>query len=236
MSRAAYPQVYRAINRVAAELARIGIPKLHANLQDQYLYRSIDDVMARLAPLLAKNGLCVLPRVLKCEWQEVESGEFERQVNVRLLVEYDLVSSRDGSMHGVRAWGEALDSSDKGTAKAMSAAYKSAMLQLFCIPVAGEDADAKSLRVRKPATQAEPLQGWDSWSVDIQDLIQSCETTMALDRLRSGHAKELSSLKRARPDLYEHIGKRFAERCTGLAVRPKKARKTESRTAEPVNA
>jgi hypothetical protein len=56
--------VYRAINAVSAELAEAGIPKTRTNSRDQYQYRSIDDVLNRLAPLLAKHHLCVLPKVL----------------------------------------------------------------------------------------------------------------------------------------------------------------------------
>lgn len=51
------PHVFRAINRVTAAFAKDGIPKTHTNLQDQYHYRSIDDLLNRLAPLLARHGL-----------------------------------------------------------------------------------------------------------------------------------------------------------------------------------
>ena len=47
------------------------------------------------------------------------------RVNVLLRVAFDLVSVEDGSVHTVEAYGEALDEGDKGTAKAMSAAYMS---------------------------------------------------------------------------------------------------------------
>jgi hypothetical protein len=56
------PQVYKAVTAVAAELSGAGIPKRHRNDRDDYRYRSIDDVLNRLSPLLAKHKLCVLPR------------------------------------------------------------------------------------------------------------------------------------------------------------------------------
>ena len=59
------PSVYAAINAISAELAEHGIAKTHVNEADDYQYRSIDDLLDRLAPLLAKHRLCVLPRVLK---------------------------------------------------------------------------------------------------------------------------------------------------------------------------
>ena len=64
-SRPSSPHVYRAINAITAAFARDGIPKAHTNLVDQYQYRSIDDVLNRLGPLLARHRLCALPRVLK---------------------------------------------------------------------------------------------------------------------------------------------------------------------------
>ena len=59
----AAPSVYAAINAITADLAGSGIRKTRFNEADEYRYRSIDDVLNRLAPLLAKHRLCVLPRV-----------------------------------------------------------------------------------------------------------------------------------------------------------------------------
>src|SRR4029079_10740650 len=107
---------------------------------------SVDEVSTRLGPLLAKHRLCVLPRVLKHRTREYAGEQDAMLVSVRLLAAFDLVSARDRSCHTVQGWGEALDGGDKGTAKAMSSAYKGAMLQAFCIPVACDDADASSHR------------------------------------------------------------------------------------------
>ena len=60
-------RVYSAITAVASALAKEGVPKTRLNSRDQYLYRSIDDVLERLAPLLAEHRLCILPRVLERE-------------------------------------------------------------------------------------------------------------------------------------------------------------------------
>ena len=62
--------------------------------------------------------------------------------------EFDFVSSADGSAHTVRTFGEAMDSGDKATNKAMSAAYKYAAFMTFAIPTEGDnDADATSHEV-----------------------------------------------------------------------------------------
>jgi len=225
------PHVYRAINAITAAFARDGIPKTHTNIRDQYQYRSIDDVLNRLGPLLAKHRLCVLPRVLKHRTRECAGEQDAMLVSVRLLAAFDLVSARDGSCHTVQGWGEALDGGDKGTAKAMSSAYKSAMLQAFCIPVACDDADAASHR--RKVREVEPVEGWQAWSEGILDMIKACESSQALDRVRTRHGGSLVALKRERPDLYATIGEGFAQRGQDLikpklkpAARPRATQKT----------
>ena len=155
------PHVYRAINAITLALSKTGIPKAHRNAKDDYQYRSIDDVLGQLAPLLAKHRLCVLPRVIRRECAERVGHGQDVLTSAQVVVAYDLVSSRDGTWHTVMASGEALDPSDKATAKALSAAYKSAMLQTFCIPVGGaEEPDASAIAfARKDRRQSHPKDG-----------------------------------------------------------------------------
>jgi hypothetical protein len=52
------------------------------------------------------------------------------------------VAAEDGSRHTISVVGEAMDSGDKATNKAMSAAFKYACMEVFCIPTEGTpDAD-----------------------------------------------------------------------------------------------
>ena len=216
------PQVYRAINAITSAFAHDGIAKAHTNVRDQYQYRSIDDLLNRLGPLLARYRLCILPRVLERTATEQRGDGDVLLTAVAVRVAYELVSCRDGSSHIIEAVGEALDAGDKATAKALSSAYKSAMLHAFCVPVAGEDGDASSHRLQLPAA-IEPAQGWEAWAKDIIDMIGVCETTQALDRVRSRQSSLLTALKRERPDLYARIGETFGARNQQLAV-PKPAK------------
>ena len=171
----AAPSVYAAINAITAELASAGIPKAHTNPVDQYQYRSIDDVLNRLAPLVAKHRLCVLPRVVERSVTERTAVGDELLIGVAVRAEFTLVSVDDGSSHTVESYGEALDGGDKGTAKAISAAYKSAMIQTFCIPVSGaEDPDAETRRLSSKTHVPEPVQGWEQWARDIADIVGVC--------------------------------------------------------------
>ena len=73
----------------------------------------------------------------------------------------------------------------------MSSAYKQAMLQAFCVPVAQiEDADASSHRLKHARThQREPVEGWAMWTSGITDIVESCASADALERLRSGNGR-----------------------------------------------
>jgi hypothetical protein len=234
------PEVYRAINAVTAALAGDGIPKSRTNPIELYQYRSIDDVLGRLAPLIAEHRLCILPRVIERVITERPSPATPLRVNVMVRVAFDLVSVEDGSVHTVEAFGEALDEGDKGTAKAMSAAYKGAMLQAFCIPVAGtEDADAGTSKlVTRPSVQTgEPVEGWEQWAKDVMDTLGICESIEAVDRVQSGKRSQLRAIGRERPDLYAALGECFSQRRQALLAPPcppKKARKSYVRREKAV--
>lgn len=128
-------KVYKSINDVQAELATIGITKDRRNSQGNgYNFRGIDDVYNTIAPLLSKHKLCILPRVLTRNCIERASKAGGALFYVTIEAEFDFVSAEDGSKHVVKTFGEAMDSGDKATNKAMSAAYKYACFQAFSIP------------------------------------------------------------------------------------------------------
>jgi len=79
----------------------------------------------------------------------------------------------------------------------------------------------------------EPVEGWQTWSEGILDMIKACESSQALDRVRTRHGGSLVALKRERPDLYATIGEGFAQRGQDLikpklkpAARPRATQKT----------
>jgi hypothetical protein len=153
------PQVYKAINAVQARLAKTGISKDRKNTQGNgYMFRGIDDVYNALSPLLAEHGLCIMPRILSRECVERQSQKGGALFYVTVEAEFDFVCAADGSRHVVRTFGEAMDSGDKATNKAMSAAYKYAAFQAFAIPTEGDnDADAQTHEVKAQAVPPQLL-------------------------------------------------------------------------------
>jgi hypothetical protein len=137
------PKVYAAINAVQAALAKKGIGKDRKNDQQNYSFRGIDDVYNVLSPMLAEHHLSILPRVLERICTDRQSRNGGALFSVSLAVEFDIVCSDDASKHTVKVFGEAMDSADKATNKAMSAAYKYCAFMTFAIPVEGETLDTE---------------------------------------------------------------------------------------------
>ena len=145
--------VYKAINAVQLALSKTGIAKDRTNTQpgSGYKFRGIDDVYNALAPVLAQHDLIVIPRVLSREQVERKNSKGNALFYVTCQVEFTLICSVDGSSIQAVTYGEAMDSGDKATNKAMSAAYKYMAMQTFCIPTEGDnDADATTHEVAAP--------------------------------------------------------------------------------------
>lgn len=148
MSSVRVPAVYIKIAQVQAELAVTGISKSRQNAQQGYQYRGIDEIYNELSPLLAKHGLCILPRMVSREVTERKTAGGRALFYVTVEAEFDFIAVEDGSKHVISTYGEAMDSGDKATNKAMSAAYKYAAMMTFAIPTDGDnDADATTHKV-----------------------------------------------------------------------------------------
>lgn len=173
----ATPAVYGAIAAVQSALAKVGIQKARKNLQQGYAFRGIDDVYAAIAPLLAEHGLCIIPRVLSRTCSERQTQRGGALFYTAVHVEYTIAAVKDGSTVTACLFGEAMDSGDKSTNKALSAAYKYLCLQLFCIPTEGDnDADASTHEVRAAPRSQRPY--------DVQHglaRIQGAEDSTVLD-------------------------------------------------------
>lgn len=149
--------VFKAINAVQAALCKEGIAKDRRNAQQGYNFRGIDDIYNTLSGLLADNGLCILPEVLERTQVERITQKGGALFYTTVKVKYTIVSAVDGSQFITATYGEAMDSADKSTNKAMSAAYKYMCLQVFCIPTEGDnDADGTTPDMIKPVTPQKP--------------------------------------------------------------------------------
>ena len=150
----------KAIKNVAAAMSQDGISKARKNQQQGYNFRGIDDVLNALSSALVEAGLVILPRVTARDVVERQTAKGGALFYVTVEVEFDLVAVEDGSKHTVKTYGEAMDSADKATNKAMSAAYKYLALLTFCIPTeATPDNDADFTNMRCQESKSSPTPG-----------------------------------------------------------------------------
>lgn len=136
------PKIYGAIVATMKDIGAVG--KDQTNTFDKYKFRGIDDVYNALSPAMTKNGIFVVPKVLRMTQEDRASKNGGTQIHTVLDMEYTFYAV-DGSNVVAQVVGEAMDRSDKSVNKAMSAAFKYACFQTFCIPTEEmKDADAES--------------------------------------------------------------------------------------------
>ena len=125
------PKIYTAIMNVMKDCGAVG--KDSRNPQQNYKYRGIDAVMNALNPALIKNRVFVVPEVLEQSREERQTAKGGLLIYSVCKVKYTFYAE-DGSSVSSVVTGEGMDSGDKATNKAMSAAFKYALFQTFCIP------------------------------------------------------------------------------------------------------
>lgn len=150
------PKVISAIARVMAEVGAVG--KTKKNQAQGYQFRGVDDVVAHVQEVMAKCGLVVIPRVIEREREMLTTQKGGSMVSVRLLVEHTFFCEEDGSSVVCTTLGEAMDSGDKASNKAMSAALKYCLTESLLIPTYEVDRDTEehSPQVAPPAPKMPP--------------------------------------------------------------------------------
>lgn len=137
--------VTEAIAYVMAHVS--AVPKGGKNREQGYAFRRVEDIVGSLQGLMAEAGLSMTPRVT----QRIVNDTDHATANGKTIRWVDLevtwtLTTASGSAIEVVTWGEARDSSDKATNKAMTAAHKYALLLAFHVPTEdiADDADRDS--------------------------------------------------------------------------------------------
>lgn len=152
-------KIYPALHAIQSAFAKEGIPKSNRNTQQNYSFRGIDDVLTALAPLLSEHRVLILPKVLGYTQSEGETKNGGAIYKMVAHLQYTFVHIDDGSTVSVELLGEGMDSGDKESNKAHSAAYKLMAIQTFCIPTTDGSTDSETQsHDNKPFSQRAPQQ------------------------------------------------------------------------------
>lgn len=123
-----------------------GLAKKDRNQAQGFNFRGIDAVMNAVGPSLRKHGGFIIPVGHTAEYESVASRNGGSLNVCRVSVSYEVHGQAGDALAGV-VFAEAFDSGDKATAKAMSVAYRTFLLQLLCLPTDEPDPDSFSYEV-----------------------------------------------------------------------------------------
>lgn len=134
--------VHQALREVMRTVGAIA--KTDRNQAQGFNFRGIDSVVNAVSPAFQKFGVIVTPDVLDYKYETVEIGRNRTAMgHVKVLVAYTFHGPKGDSVVSTVA-AEAMDSGDKASAKAMSVAFRTALLQTLCLPTDEVDPDASS--------------------------------------------------------------------------------------------
>lgn len=166
------PTIITALAAVMNEVTHI--KKTDLNSHFNFNFRGIDLVLDHIGPAMRKHGVVPVPEVRSISTPDT-GGKNNRVI---LEVAYTFYGPRGDSVTAVVP-GEAMDGQDKASSKAMSVAFRTALLQVFAIPTGERDphsgppvttklarlrAEAKTLMAQKEWSPQEMSDEYAAWS------------------------------------------------------------------------
>lgn len=146
--------IAQALNEVMKAVGAIS--KKDKNTAQGFNFRGIDSVVNAVSPALQRFGVVVVPSVEDYEYATVEIGRNRTAMgHVRVKVTYTFIGPMGDAIKATVV-GEAMDAGDKATAKAMSVAFRTALLQSLSLPTDEADPDASSYERSLPTDVLAP--------------------------------------------------------------------------------
>ena len=174
-------QIYKSLCAIMKEIGAIG--KDRKNVQQNFMFRGIDQVMNTLHPLLVEYGVFIVPEILESHREERQTKSGGNLIYTVHTVKYHF-TAMDGSEVCATVIGEGMDSADKSSNKAMAVAFKYACFQLFCIPteeMAKDDPDGYSPEESRIGT------------AELTRFIDNCNTKQDLQDLANMYGRQIQA-------------------------------------------
>lgn len=135
-------QIHEQMVKVMQAVSHVA--KRDRNTQQGFNFRGIDSVLNAVGPAFREHGVFVQPNILNVDTFDVRVGKNNLPgYRTIVRVSYAFVAA-DGSSIAVEISGEAVDTGDKSLSKALSMAFKYALLQTLALPTDEPDPDATS--------------------------------------------------------------------------------------------
>lgn len=148
------PTIVEAMAAVMEDVQAVG--KNDHNNQQGYSFRGIDAVVNAVGPVFRKHGVVPTPAKSEARYRDVQTSTGKPSRECTVTVTYRFYGPA-GDFLECEVPGESMDFGDKGAPKAMSVAYRIALLQVLCIPTHDPEPDAQSYERAAPAVDPEVL-------------------------------------------------------------------------------
>ncbi|WP_151765817.1 ERF family protein [Acinetobacter colistiniresistens] len=192
----------------------------------KFSYQKTDDIYELISPLMASENILCLPNVVD-EKESIVPTATGQMIRTKVKVEYTFMHAEDGSSVTVSALGEETDTGGKSSSKAMTAAHKAALKQMFLIPKRGAESQnqppqQQPSNVRTVQTAKAPRQNIRTVHSEVGQTKKEKTVTpgqlswlsrevaalgMGLDSLLSFY--KIDDLSQLPFDKYDHIRKRI---------------------------
>lgn len=160
-------KVHEALSAVMADVQAVGKGgKVEIKGRPGYSFRGIDQVVNAVGPALREHGVLVMPKVLDKQYRDFQTSNGNLQHECVVEVEYRFIGP-EGDDLVCSAVGEAADSGDKATPKAMSVAFRTALLIALCIPTDQPDPDEHQVERAAPEPADPVKQAWRALRVEV---------------------------------------------------------------------
>lgn len=107
----------------------------------RFNFRGVDTVVNTFGPVTLRHGVNVLPAHVEAEYRDTTTSKGSKMRECTVRVSWLIVGPKGDSL-SLQTQGEALDSADKGTAKAQSVALRVLLLTGGLTPTHDKDPDA----------------------------------------------------------------------------------------------
>lgn len=144
------PGVITALAAVMEDVRGVGKDGYHDAPGAKFKFRGIDAVVNAVGPALRKHHVVVTPQLVSVDRRDVQTSGGKASRETSVVVKY-VWTGPDGTTLESIVPGEAMDNGDKGTAKAMSVAFRIALLQALCLPT--DDADPDTHQYEREVSQ-----------------------------------------------------------------------------------
>lgn len=147
-----HPTVVVALCRVMEDVR--AVRKGDRNRDQGYNFRGVDAVVNAVGPALRKHGVLVVPVLEEANYRDVTTSRGKPSRECTVKVRYRFYGPAGDFIEAVTP-GESMDFGDKGAPKAMSVAFRIALLQALALPTDESDPDAHSYERAEPLADLE---------------------------------------------------------------------------------